>query len=755
MPIYRVQKFIYGLSQSRFANRMLDGFGEAVRLLRIPYATSLTRNKAKMWISQSPDEVRQAKKALLKANRLRAYQAAYKLGKNHFREIDILTPAPEASQFATPPVSSIISIQDIAGEITEEPTGRPLTGLTQMISRMRGPIKEGKNGAQVYKVSEGSVVNDFRLQQASRKIVLDDAKPASPEQLREFLGDAAFERAIDGLKQAIESGEKNPRIGKELEQDIIEACKQIQERKRAELTVFYREKGFDLAFENHSVASVFYCWLAEAHKQEFIQEWTRTPFNYDRLIDIAKTFYRHLVSYHAARDKASEGQLPALEERYERIATPREPFYADLLIKDRIKKLSDTAQLAAVLKGLVHECLAPSGVAKSDIDKLPNSPAKLRSFFKASSRAARKAATPEKSAEAIMECLWDETSDRKYIRTAAFAAAAAILGGTNWGIRWGLSNGYIKDKKQKRAQHLNELGKSLLQGAKITPAHTADGDFYFYFRIHSTKDYYAPERIRLGQKTVKELHKKFPDLIFAPELMLKYSSKTKGFVEKDYKDHVQDLGMMSISGKSSKYIIENNIPLLMLDARLPSSLDTGALDKRERPFSARDWAFYAPPLAWGTALALLFTNNKGDKPAITRRRFLGVLGFGAAETIFNTAHYRRNWGPEKWLDPFTIQFRNALFAYKLLVWSRRYKEKHGKKPKLLITFGAAHGDIVKNLKKGEEYNLKIIRRLGKTYGYTQSLLGDQICSAHYYTPNKGKVQDKVARFPKLKSAIPH
>ncbi len=76
MPNLRVQRLIYNnLAQRPGVNRFLDRLGEALNKYNIPYATGLTRNKAKLFAANTTAEISEAKKHLLMSEKNRALRA--------------------------------------------------------------------------------------------------------------------------------------------------------------------------------------------------------------------------------------------------------------------------------------------------------------------------------------------------------------------------------------------------------------------------------------------------------------------------------------------------------------------------------------------------------------------------------------------------------------------------------------------------------------------------------------------------------
>lgn len=132
MPIVRVQNFIYrNMVKRNGVNHTLGAFGRALNFLRIPYATGLTRNKARLWVSSNPEEVHQAENALLNLNRLRASEAVYQIGRNHFRKIELPEVKKETPAEPAKPVEKLI----LPIEITPVEREKPVEELTPPIGK--------------------------------------------------------------------------------------------------------------------------------------------------------------------------------------------------------------------------------------------------------------------------------------------------------------------------------------------------------------------------------------------------------------------------------------------------------------------------------------------------------------------------------------------------------------------------------------------------------------------------------------------
>jgi hypothetical protein len=529
-------------------------------------------------------------------------------------------------------------------------------------------------------------------------------------------------------------------------------------------------KGYDIAYEKTDPESIFAYWLSEKYKGNFYSIWQdRSHFDFQQMLNMAKLHYYYIFSHYSLRNSKFVKLLADSAEEYDLVATFRgiahagffehsfkdasiesfgNPYFSERLASERIEPeyLTDL-QLAEIVKGLVFDFIKSDPSITSEkasklIEKLPESLSGLEKFFIKFNKEFRKTSDPRDVARNIISYLSNGSPiadiNRRLFLGLFFGA----------GILNVFSRVLMHRAEEKNAQkRLNKLMLKTAEEAKsnnkIDHVSTESGEFFFCLGMHSAGDFTAHAKDKIKLQALRELKNRYPALIYAPEVMIKYSPRSPNITGRNrsaqktsYKEYLMDLSKLSLTQKGAAYFYKQNVPLLLLDSIIPETIDTHSFDMRIYSLSLRDVLFYVLPHTWGTALAYVFSNKNLE---VSLRDFVKIFGIGSAaliETALNYKFFKKRWEREFWNLPFSIYFRNALMAYKLLRFGREYQEKYGKKPAILLTFGYAHKDIIENLKKGEAYNLQLIRKISRDLDLNLKELGKFIHKGYLFDPTK-------------------
>lgn len=288
------------------------------------------------------------------------------------------------------------------------------------------------------------------------------------------------------------------------------------------------------------------------------------------------------------------------------------------------------------------------------------------------------------------------------------------------------------------AWHAEESRNLETNGAKITPVSTRDADFLFWFTRHAGiqggKPRPAPEKYNLGLKEMRALKKGYPHLIYAPEIS-KDQAKGLRMLRKNWKAFcswfVAREDWNFLTEEAALHLSETSTPILWVDYNYFGASAEPFFGSTAVLFNKI--LFWGLPPVWGAAAGHYFT-----KPEPSRRSFLkgaGLLSAGATESCLNPRAFQLesipievrypNEFPDHYLA-FYIEFRNALIAYKLLDWAKKYREETGHRPAFLLPYGLYHKEITQNLINGKAYNIRRIEELCEEIGLSTMNLNDSV-----------------------------
>jgi hypothetical protein len=577
-------------------------------------------------------------------------------------------------------------------------------------------------------------------------------------------------------------------------------------------------KGCDVVYDEIEPEALFSFWLAEKYKNQFVELWSRPdPKLLDQnssqekshrritkpMLEAAISYYRHLFDHYVKRNSKFEGQLSHQVFDNDIVISLRsranEGFYTksfgdahahshgpasfidQMISAENVPELLNNGRLARVIKGLIFEYVKDDPMLSSQeaydlVDKLPEKVSKLRSFLAYYSKQFCETIHPSRVTKMIIERL-EGMPKRVILNRRRWLAYAGGFAGASLASR--VAKRFLQERHAEKTEEARKA--ALIQEAKenadIYTTSTPVGKFFIWFGMHNLRrDEFVTvdERYMINLPTMKEIARTNRLAAYAPEISIDFES-VEGLFQVDdiptihgrrFKTNIHEQYMFEVSQfalpyEVREYLKKHKVPLLLIDSMMPTAGHNKikALEKLANVKEPSEYLpYYGPPLLGATLLGRQLAKGSPGFLDLRRREFIkagALAALGIGETYHTMSNDKIEPRPMFGDMPFSLQFRSALFAYKLLHWA----ETQGTNPAVFSNWGYAHkkeeSGIPALLKKGKAACLQQITEICLELGLRREDLGAYIHKGIYIDPTQPpEKMVKIIEFEELKAAIP-
>lgn len=238
---------------------------------------------------------------------------------------------------------------------------------------------------------------------------------------------------------------------------------------------------------------------------------------------------------------------------------------------------------------------------------------------------------------------------------------------------------------------VGRYGKAIKK-TNIHKVATRTADFYLAPVTHNGRWFGLTDDCKINGESLEKLHQEHPNLQIALEGI--------GATRK----HMGSLKLEDFFTASAEdYLLNEGLPVAFIEGNLGSRPMADVLSSL--------FLDTAVLFGWSTIMAVV---TKGLAGGANRRRVLyeGTLGASMALAAFKYAPSGLLFGL-----PVAYDFRNALWATKLLMLGQRYYQATNERPAFLIAFGGAHyPGLRRNLEEGYLHSVLQLKKADRELG---------------------------------------